>query len=1291
MSVPPRLRWRRTRRLALYAISVALVGVALLVGTLSQLLPLAERHPGEVAAWLSARAGQPVRFERLRTEWTRRGPLLQLEGLHIGGGDGVRIGQAEVAVAMYAGLLPGRSLTELRLRGLALTLERADDGRWSVRGLPQSNAGDPLDTLRRLGELQVSGGRLQVNAPSLGLQASLPRVDLRLRVNGDRLNVGVRAFAREDALPLSAVLGIDRRTGDGEAWLGGDPVDLGAWSALLNAGGVRVLQGRGELNAWVALRGFRAVMVTTDTDLAGLQLAGAPTTHTREPRLDLERVQVRARWRYSAGGWRAEAPRLRVRMDGSESVLDGLLVGGGQHLALAGDALDGSVLLRGLALTDRVDAGLRDWLYRARPRVNVRALKLGGERGGAVWAEGELTELSFASVDGSPGLSGAGGRFQGDAQGFSLHLQPRQQMQFDWPSGFGVPHDVHLAGDLVGWRDEAGGWRVGTPALRVQGTDYAADVRGGVWFQGDGSRPWMQLAAKIDDVPVTAAKRFWIHSKMSDAAIAWLDTALQSGRVRGGVGLVTGDLDDWPFNDRDGRFEARGHITNGTIRFQREWSDMTATDGDIAFIGAGFQLRGRGELGGVKVDAIEAGIEDFGKAPLSVRAHTRSDAGKLLAMLRRSPLHEEYGETLDNLGASGPASVDFDLLQPLHDGQPGHLRGEVALDGVKLSEKRYALDFEDVRGSARYGNGGFAADELSVRHLGQPGRLALRAGGFVRDPQLAFESQLDAALDAAVLLERAPEMAWLKPYIEGRSRWSIGVDLPRAQAGDAASTSGSAPVPAARLHLRSDLVGTRLKFPAPLDKPAGEALDTRVAAQLPMGDGRIDVAFGERLALAARTQQGRTGVQVTLGRSQVDREPPASGLAVTGRSGALDALEWIGLARGADGEGDGGEGMPLRSVDVQVAQLLLIGGVFEQTRLQLRPGAQQLQVRLDGPSLAGQLSVPNASGGTIAGTLQRVYWKSLPGPPQAPPGDGTTIILPDGQAVTARVQASADDTDPAAIPPLALDIADLKFGKVALGQATVRTHPVARGLQVQQLDFRSPGQAIDVRGQWLGKGSTARTALTAQVRSGDLGGLMQDLDFGGQLRGGQGSVELQAGWTGGPSDFQLGNLEGSMKVAAHNGQLLELEPGAGRVLGLLSVTQLPRRLMLDFRDFFSKGFAFNQIGGTLQFGDGMATTDSVLIEGPAANIRIRGRTDLRRQQFDQTIDVNPRAGNLLTVVGAFAGGPVGAALGAATNAVLSRPLGEIGAKTYHVTGPWKDPRVDVVDRETPPEATPEKR
>src|SRR5690606_15564083 len=200
----------------------------------------------------------------------------------------------------------------------------------------------------------------------------------------------------------------------------------------------------------------------------------------------------------------------------------------------------------------------------------------------------------------------------------------------------------------------------------------------------------------------------------------------------------------------------------------------------------------------------------------------------------------------------------------------------------------------------------------------------------------------------------------------------------------------------------------------------------------------------------------------------------------------------------------------------------------------------------------------------------------------------------------------------------------------------------------------------------------------ARARAGDRCGRRLDRPGRGVAHphaGGRGQRRLRhpAGRTGGrrPDRWR----QGAGALQRHLAGL------AGRVLGLLSVAELPRRLMLDFRDFFSRGFVFNRVDGALRFDDGLARSERMVIDGAAAEIHIRGSADLRAQTYDQVIEVQPRTGGLLTAVGALTAGPVGAAVGAVANAVFEKPLGRMGARTYHVTGPWKDPKVVVEGRE----------
>jgi len=149
---------------------------------------------------------------------------------------------------------------------------------------------------------------------------------------------------------------------------------------------------------------------------------------------------------------------------------------------------------------------------------------------------------------------------------------------------------------------------------------------------------------------------------------------------------------------------------------------------------------------------------------------------------------------------------------------------------------------------------------------------------------------------------------------------------------------------------------------------------------------------------------------------------------------------------------------------------------------------------------------------------------------------------------------------------------------------------------------------------------------------------------------------------------------------------LTADPGAGRMLGLLSITELPRRLAMDFRDVFNEGFYFDEARGTMRFENGTSYTDDLILSSTAADITITGSTDLVAQTFDYEFIVRPGVSKTLPVIGAIAGGPVGAAAGLALQALLRDALGEAAEARYTIRGPWTDPKVEPVGKLPKPRA-----
>jgi uncharacterized protein YhdP len=182
------------------------------------------------------------------------------------------------------------------------------------------------------------------------------------------------------------------------------------------------------------------------------------------------------------------------------------------------------------------------------------------------------------------------------------------------------------------------------------------------------------------------------------------------------------------------------------------------------------------------------------------------------------------------------------------------------------------------------------------------------------------------------------------------------------------------------------------------------------------------------------------------------------------------------------------------------------------------------------------------------------------------------------------------------------------------------------------------------------------------------------------VRRGTAKIEGSLSWAGSPQRIDYPTLSGNFVLDASKGQFVKLEPGIGKLLGILSLQSLPRRISLDFRDIFSEGLAFDEIVGAVKVVKGVASTDNLRITGPAARIVMNGQVDLAKETQTLRVKVNPQLSDTVSVAGALIGGPVAGVAAFLAQKLLKDPLNQIASYEYDVTGSWSDPQVTKAER-----------
>jgi uncharacterized protein (TIGR02099 family) len=948
-------------------------------------------------------------------------------------------------------------------------------------------------------------------------------------------------------------------------------------------------------------------------------------------------------------------------------------------------------LLPWLALKPGLSPGLVQWLGGGRPHgVLDHAAVRWSRVGGLEALDVGFSQLGIDPAGKLPGVSSLSGELRGDAEAFALTL-PAQASVLRFPRTFRKPFAMSkLAGDIAFWpTDQA--WHIGTDGFDFVGEGFAGQARGEVALPKAGGRPFMDLYARIDHADVQAAKLFWPLGSMSPAAIDWLDRALVTGTIDSGAVLVRGDLADWPFRHNEGRFEAHAAVSGLTLDYAKDWPRAEGVNAVASFVGNGMLVEASGgQALGAKVERAVALIPDFADSTLDLNVQGSGSGADLMDFVRKSPIGSRQADALSKLSLGGSGTFDFHLSMPLKDVSALTLDGSGQLKNADLSAPAWKLRLDKLNGPLHFDAHGLHAGPLAAGFRGQSSTLDLTIGSATGDPDTVLAAHLDGHYTVAELVQDRPALAWLGDVAAGRGEFAIGFDIAH---GTGTGATGQT------LSIDSSLQGVALDFPVPLKKPAETALPLHLTLPLPLAGSDLQVGLGQvlraRIHLPADDAQPLAGT-LAFGDS-MPQTLPDKGLRIRGSAEQMDVFGWVQRSVA----GSGSDGPSLESIDVHADHADIFGRDFAAMRIQAAPQADGLGIDVDGAALAGHFSVPAQDLGKrgITARLQRLYWPKE-NPPPAQPAPAASAANATGQASTAVTtppapaagNPAATGITPSNLPPFHLWIEDLRLGDARLGEARLETWPTAQGMHIDQLRALSKRVQINATGDWNGTAENSRTHLRMDFAAEDLGSMLNALGFEGLFDGGKTRAQLDASWPGAPSTLALANMDGKLSVNVSHGRIPEVGPGVGRLFGLVSVAELPRRLTLDFGDVFGKGLAFDSIAGDFLLANGNATTDNLKIRGPAAEISIKGRTGLRAKDYDQQVLVVPHVGGSLPIVGAVVGGPVGAAAGLAVQGLLGKGLNKAAAARYSITGSWDKPVITLLEKRvvpaTPPLAEP---
>lgn len=869
----------------------------------------------------------------------------------------------------------------------------------------------------------------------------------------------------------------------------------------------------------------------------------------------------------------------------------------------------------------------------------------------------QATHVSSEPVNGIPGVNSVDGSLVFGNQNAGLDIESAL-MSLDFNDLFRAPLELEhfkIKADISLHED---GVLVSAPVFEAANSDIK--VTGRLWLEADqAERPFLYLRANLEDGDGSSTSKYLPVKIMPQKVVNWVDRSIKSVDVSDGSLLFHGRLEHIQSleKNRSGQMMVEFGVDNTRVRFDPDWDLASNGKGRVLFHNIGVQI----DLESVSYGSIDnasatISILDFKDTRVDVNLVTRTPTNTALQTWIGTPVGRKYTPLVRKLrNAGGAVIARLAMSLPIGEDKSSQ-RVEVNLqfDKAEFMAPDWGLEFSQIDGDLRVTGQDMTAKGITALFYTSPVVID------VSTDQETDQTLLNASglIDSRQLLNLLPD--YLRLGFAGSSEWDIKVGIANGQQNNTA--------PTIQINAKSDLQDTRVLFPEPFAKPANLSRQTTANVSIFEGES-IDFEVDYGLDVKVRGQlkpddKNAYGLSVLgLGFSTSPRPLPSAGVKIYGELENFPLDQWIDYYQTqiASDTTDAGETMRLvDTVDLDIKTTLFRDRVFTDTDLIIIRTSSEFIGTINSSLMKGNFSLP--------------FRNSLQNP-----------IVADLEYL--NIQSSDSESDQTGMLPqdffnLKLTSDLMSYDQLQFSDFRLDAGVKGNQLTIDTLTFRHDNISLEAKANWhyLPVVKKHRSELSLSITGGQFGQTLAALDLGDTMQDGNVSLKGQIRWSGELLNLDWDSLVGGGSFEINKGVLKNVDPGSGRLVGLLSLNALPRRISLDFKDVLLEGLNFDKISGSYKIEGENLYTNNTKMDGASARIRISGRTGLRDRDYDQTMLVTPKIRQTLPVIGGLAAGStVGWGL-LLIQSLFKNAIDKSVEVEYKVTGSWADPQLELIKK-----------